>query len=230
MRKLKNTKQVTPESILRVYKKGFGYSELKIIDVNDHFFGALANKEFLKDITDGDQIEAYLWVEDIASYEFNLKLIGKIDSYPGVMKKHSPDDVLQVDPKPGVLFFEHTEDISRDESRKCLKAKVTIPIKFFVFDTGDNSKSFSSEEVVFHKGTVIELGDREALIQSNDPLPENTFLKGHLAISNGDIELVGKAVPVTINDERFYNISYTGLKEKERSRILDFVLNKFREL
>ena len=56
MKKLKNTEQLYHESLLRVYKKGFGYSKLKIIDNNSHYFGALANKEFINHVSDGDTI------------------------------------------------------------------------------------------------------------------------------------------------------------------------------
>jgi len=76
--KLETTKKIIIGSTVRVYRKGFGYSKLTIVENNEHYLAATAEETFFHLVQEGDIVEAYLWVHDVASYEFYLQLIGKI--------------------------------------------------------------------------------------------------------------------------------------------------------
>ncbi|MFC1670381.1 hypothetical protein ACFL20_08300 [Spirochaetota bacterium] len=217
MKKLESTKAIPINSILRVYKESYGYSKVKIIDINEYFFGAYCDKDFSLSVNDGDIIEAYLWVENIASYEFSLEVIGRLK-----LSENSND-------VPQVLFFRHTDNISWSKDRKCLKAKVNMPIKFFTFNTGEESKSISTEEVSYQYGNIIELSDREALIRESSKPPGNKFLKAHLIIDGKDIELVGRVKPVEKDGETLYDVSFFRMSEEDRGRLLDYVFSVYRE-
>ena len=85
--------KIPPQSLLRVYKKGFGYGKMTVIDVNEYYLAALADNDFFNAVSDGDKLQAYLWVEDVASYEFEFDIIGRIDT------RHK------------ILFFRHTDHL-----------------------------------------------------------------------------------------------------------------------
>lgn len=210
MKKLDTTRKIIVGSVVRVYRKGFGYSKITIIDNNDYFITGLADEEFFEYCKENDTVEAYLWVEDIASYEFTLKLIGKM--------------------APGMRFlcFAHTEKIIRNEQRKCLTAAVDIPIRFFTFDPGDREKGITTEEIVYHTGTVILLSDREATVRSNMDLHGAKFIKGHISIKDEMTEFVGMLDP--INDlKKVYNVIFTGMNERVRNHILEYIFSIYRE-
>jgi len=211
MKQLNSTKSIPEESILRAYKKGYGYAKLKVISINDYFLGAVAEKDFFENISNGDKIETYLWVENIASYEFTLQTSGRIV------------------PPPYILFFKHTEEISWTEERKCLKAKVDLPVKFFIINTGEKEKSFTSEELVIINGNITGLSDREAFFECSTNLKAGMFIKGHLLINNTDIEFIGKISAISENDTVHYRISFSGMNDRDTTSILDFVFSTYRE-
>ena len=210
MKKLETTRKILTGSTIRVYRKGFGYSKFEVLENNDYYMAAMARDDFFAAAGAGDILEAYLWVEDVASYEFKLEVIGKIIS------------------GPPILFVSHTSAITRSEQRKCLTAQVGIPIKFFTFDPGDSSKGVTTEQIVFHTGTIILLADREATIRSDVDIKGSKFLKGTITLNGDTIELVGMID--CINDTKnMYNIIFTGMHEKVRNRILDHIFTIYRE-
>ena len=210
MKKLETTERITIGTTIRAYKKGFGYSTFEVIENNDYYIAAMGQEDFFTSAREGDLLEAYLWVEDVASYEFTLGIIGKIAS------------------GPPIIFLSHTRDIVRSQQRKCLTAQVDIPIKFFTFDPGDSGKGITTEQIVFHTGKVILIADREATIRSDSDIRGSRFLKGTITIDGETIELVGMID--SINDAKnVYNLLFTGMHEKVRERILDYIFSIYRE-
>ena len=209
MKKLESTRKLAAESTLRLYKKGFGYTKVDMLENNDYYMAALASDDFFRSIHEGDVVEAYLWVEDIASYEFETTVIGKLVS------------------GRAILFFSHTENIIRSNERKCLTVQVEIPLKFFIFDTGED-KMLSTEEIVFVAGTVILLTDREAVIKSQSELPIGKFLKGHMKIGNDIVELMGTIDPIN-EGNKIYNVLFTGMHDRDRNCLLEYIFNIYRE-
>ncbi len=210
MKKLESTKKIISGSVIRIYKKGFGYSKITVVDNTDYYLAVMADDDLFHAFHEGDQSEAYFWVEDVASYEFKLQLIGRIVS------------------GPRILFFGHTEAIARSTDRKCLTATVSIPIKFFMFDPGDTEKGITSEEIVFHEGAVVLLSDREATIQTKNAIGGSKFLKGQIQINGQIVELVGM-VDIIHETKGIYNVLFAGMYEKDTKLLLDFIFNTYRE-
>jgi hypothetical protein len=210
MKKLDTTKQLPLESVLRIYKRGYGYAKLTVVATHELFLAAQSPNEFISSVNVGDVLEAYLWVEDIASFEFELEVIGTIPS------------------EPGIIFFRNTENIKKERERKCLGAPTRLPIKYFTFTPGEMHKSFSSEKVVFHEGCIVWLEDREAIIRTDAHINEEVFVKGHIQIDGRDTEIVGRA-SVLNYDKFIYNILFTGISEIDRNRILDYIFSAYRE-
>jgi len=210
MKKLKSTKNIPLKSIIRLYKKGYGYAKLSVIENNNYFIAAFTDPEFFPSVNDEDILEAYFWVENVASYEFFLKVIGRINV------------------GPEILFFRHTDEIKRYEERKCLGVEINTPMKFFIFNPADMDKGVSSEKVVFHKGKVIWLEDREAVLKSRVKLNDGDYIKGNLRILNDDFEIIGN-VKLIDSKKKIYNLIYKGMKEKERNRLLDYIFTLYRE-
>ena len=67
MKKLETTTKIALGSLLRVYRKGFGYSKLTLIGNNDYYSAGLAAEDFFHSVREGDTVEAYLWGEGVAS-------------------------------------------------------------------------------------------------------------------------------------------------------------------
>jgi len=211
MKKLESTRKIHRESILRVYKKGFGYSRLKVLDNSDLFITAQGDDVFMEAVNDGDKIECYLWVQDVASYEFGLRVIGRITI--GM----------------NILFFEHTESIKRYTKRKCLTADVDLPVSFFNFETENSSKKFHSQEIILHEGKIIKMSDRECLMSSMADVPVNSFLRGHVILDSNKVEIVGKIEAVSGINEKIYSVNFMGMSDRERTMLLDFIFQVYRE-
>jgi hypothetical protein len=210
MKKLESTNKITIGSTIRLYRKGFGYSILFVIGNNEYYLAGLASDDFAASVNDGDTVEAYLWPEDISSYEFNLQVLGRTSV------------------GPRIIFFGHTEDIARNAERKCLTAEVDIPIRFFTFDPGESSKGITSEDIVTHTGSIILLSDREATIRSNADISGCRFLKGHIILDDETIELVGMADPIN-EKKNIYNPLFAGMNDRVRNLILDYIFSTYRE-
>ena len=210
MKKLETTRRIISGTVIRVYKKGFGYSTFEVIENNDYYIAALAQEDFFRFVKEGDLLEAYLWVEDVASYEFTLDIIGKIVSGPPIM------------------FVGQTDNISRSPQRKCLTAQVDVPIKFFTFNPGDTSKGITTEQIVPHTGRVVLLADREATIRSDIDLKGSKFLKGTVTLDGETIELVGM-IDCINEAKNVYNLLFTGMHDRVRNHILDYIFRIYRE-
>lgn len=210
MKRLDTTTQLPLDSVLRVYKRGYGYSKLTVVATHDLFLAAQSQEDFISSVAVGDTVEAYLWVEDVASFEFDLEVIGTI-----------PED-------PRIIFFRNTSDITKERERRCIGAPTQLPIRYFIFTPGEMQKSFSSEKVVFHKGCIIWLEDREAILKTDILIHDEVFVKGHIQIDGQDTEIVGKISELN-RDKYIYNILFAGVSELNRNRILDYIFRTYRE-
>jgi hypothetical protein len=211
MKKINSTRDIKVNSILRVYKRGYGYSKVTVIGVNDYFLSALADGDLRENAVEGDIFESYLWVEN-ASYEFMLEVLGMFGRDLSFM------------------FFKHTDDIAWSRSRKCLTAGVQIPLKFFPLEVGNSDRSFNSKEIEFLWGTIVELSDREALLQFDGDIKENKFLKGHFSIDDIAVDIIGRIVSYKMQDGKtYYHIDFSEMSDRERGKILDYVFSVYRE-
>lgn len=210
MKRLDTTKKIAVKSTIRAYKKGFGYSTLTVIENNDYYLAALSGDDFFKAAREGDTVEAYLWIEGVASYEFVIAIIGKIISGEPIM------------------FFSHTDEVIRSADRKCLTAQVDIPVSFFTFEPAEAGRGVSSEEIIMHKGKVVLLTDREATIKSDTDLGGGTFIKGSVKLGNNTVELIGKIEPINTS-RMIYNVLFTGMHERDRTLILEYIFSTYRE-
>lgn len=215
MKKLETTRRIVQGTVLRIYKQGFGYARLAVTDVTDHYMACLCESEYFMHAKPGDSLEVYLWVENIASYDFSTRVLGKLDPL---------DEKI-----PHILFLDHTTEITRSEERRCLHARVNMPMRFFLFDTGKIDKNFSTEEIQFYDGIILELGDREILLRSDIPLPARHFMYGHIPMGGGQMEIIGKINLIDDNGANIYRVSFPGIPEKERNVILDYIFDVYRE-
>jgi hypothetical protein len=211
MKKIKSTRDVRVNTVIRVYRKGFGYARLIVIDNTEHFISVSVGESFVKSVMPGDVLDAYLWVDHGASYEFQLEVIGK----------------FEIDLR--LVFFKHCDAMKWSAERKCLVASVEMPFRFFMFSVDDAAKVFSSVEVEKRTGMIVSLSDREATVRFGGKMESGSFLKGHITIDDVDIPFMGKIGPQDTGDPALHRVEFTGMSEKERERILDFVLSVYRE-
>ncbi len=208
MKNIDSTKKIRIDTLLRVYRKGYGYARMTMVDSMDTYFSARTEREFLNRLEDGDRIECYLWLENRDSYEFTLEVIGRINRY-------------------SLLFFNHTDSIRHTKERKCIQAEVDIPVSFFIITVSDDDPGISTNDIVFHKGKLVQLSDREALLKTDTDLPLDGFIKGHSPIDGQDTELVARVDSKPESD--LYQIIFEGMSDQERMMILDYVYSIYRE-
>ena len=221
MKKIHSTLDIKPDMILRVYKKGFGYSRLVVADVNDYFISAIGNKEIIRALKEGDRLDAYLWHDNESSYEFPLRVVGKI------IRDFN------------MILFRHTDRIKWTKERKCLTARINLPFRFYLLEVDDLKKKPLSREITFLEGIVKSLSDREAAVQYGGDLKQQSFIKGHVIVdkkrkvvdeSAGDIDIIGKVDGrVKSGGKELYRIVFTGMHGREREKIQDFIYNVYRE-
>lgn len=209
MKKIKSTKELRENQIIRVYFKGYGYATLSVVDVNNDFFSARGNREFISRLQKGNRMEAYLWSEKFSAYEFELEVLGTIN-----------DDLC-------IVFFKHSNEMHFSKERKCLIARVNLSFQFFVFDVAKDEKIVSFNAVEKLSGEIIQLSDREALLFCECDLPLGKYVKGHLNLIRDDIDIIAR---VTQSSEKnHYHLRFMGLHEREREKILQFVFDVYRE-
>ncbi len=211
MKKIKSTRDLKVNDVLRVYKQGFGYAVLSVIDVHDQFISAKADRDFLGRVEQGDILDAYFWADHGSSYEFKIEVLG-----------HFSIDLQ-------IIFFKHTAKISWSRERKCLEADVSIPFSFFVFDVNRTDRIFSSTRVKLKKGRIVKLGDREAVIRYRGSLEEGAFVKGRIPAGGAKIDVIGR---IACSRERGGNtclLTYMRLAERDREKLLDYIFTIYRE-
>ncbi|NMB65646.1 MAG: hypothetical protein GYA16_12345 [Spirochaetes bacterium] len=205
MKKITRTNDIKTNTPIRVYKKGYGYTLLTLIENNDLFLICKSPEDFFTYIPENETVECYIWPYPDGSYDFTTTVLGKISS-----------------PFP-IILLKHTDSVVYNPTRQCLRAKVKIPFTFFTFSI-NTTKSFSSEDIQWHQGTILELTDREALL--NTEITPEHFVKGHLHLGTKDIDITGK---VTGINSTHYDISFVGLDDTDRIAILDYIFTVYRE-
>lgn len=206
MKKITSTHDIPEGASLRTYLPGFGYSILRVIDITDQFIGALAEDDFYQAASDGATLQCYYGTEYEKSYEFSLKIIGRLTRG----KK--------------ILFLQHSKEILRNNMRKCLSAEVTLPFRHFLFNSDNDKKN---ENLLFHEGVITSLSDRDITFTSTAPAKNMTFVFGHLDIPGHRLELVGKITSTAPGPS--LRASLKGMNEKERELLLNYIFSIYRE-
>ncbi|HNR89109.1 MAG TPA: hypothetical protein PKM65_12280 [Spirochaetota bacterium] len=210
MKKILSTHDLKPGTVLRVYKKGFGYAILRVIEAHELYLAAFAPDDFISRAVPGDRLKAYLWIEESGTYEFPLVVNGSIS------RQHA------------ILFCGHTDRIKRGDAPKCLTARLSAPLRFFVLDA-NSSKGFTTKRIVVHTGALVELSDRSALLRYDGDLSDGTLIKGHLRSGSHTVDILGRVTRSATRGARRYRIDISAMNERERNAVLDYVFSVYRE-
>ena len=212
MKELGTTRNLKEGCVLRAYRRGFGYARLTVVAVNDHFLAALSPEDLFLRVAEKDTLEAYFWQEGAFSFEFTLAVAGKAET------------------SGFILIFSHTGDIRKREGRRCLRARIGIPIKYYPLSVNRQERRFYREDITFRRGTVVELTDREAVFTTPEELVPATLVRGHMPVGKSDLEFTGRITGCgALEGLNTYTIEYLGMHESERNRILDYVFTVYRE-
>ena len=98
---------------------------------------------------------------------------------------------------------------------------------FFTFDPLHEKKGLSAKSVNSQQGTILLLGDREAVIKSPVELINDSFIKGSFVIHETEIELTGLVLDLN-SEKNIYNIIFSGM-EKQKEKILYYIYQFYRE-
>ena len=212
MKKINSTREIKENTLIRVYKKGFGYSLLTTVENTEFFLICRCDREFTDIARKGDSLECYLWLHQVSSFEFNTEVVATmINDIPLVM-------------------LTHTDAIKRNDERKCLRAEVDLPITFFTFAIEDSDKNFYTEETNLVNAKLIELSDRGGIIACDCDPGQDHLLKGHMMLNDSRIDIIGNIEKIEREGEKTrMHVSFVGLNDDERNKILNYVFSVYRE-
>ena len=210
LKKVETTENLKKDMMLRVYKKGYGYAKMQVYTIDSLFLATQVQADFFDDIFIGDKLNCYVWVDNVASYKFDLVVSAKMES-----EKH-------------LLFFRHCHRLDETKGKECLVADVSIPISFYFLNRGNLQQRVSSEVVIEHNAKIIKLSDREAILMTDEDVVENELVKGHFEYKGERMELTGRINSTGVkNDE--YRVEFVGMSDKDRCTLLDYVFGEFKE-
>ncbi len=212
MKKINSTREIRENTLIRVYKKGFGYSLLTTVENTEFILICRCDREFTDITRKGDRLECYLWLHQVSSFEFTTEVVGTmVNDIPLVM-------------------LAHTDDVKRNEERRCLSAEVDLPVTFFTFAIEDSDKNFYTEETNLVDATLTELSDREGVIICDGDTGQDHLLKGHMMLDDSRIDIIGNIEKVEKEGGKHrIHVSFVGLNDDERNKILNYVFSVYRE-
>ncbi len=226
MKQLATTLDLKEDLVLRAYLKGYGYARLVIAGVTRYFYLTDAPADFHGMVQEGAVLLGYLWTQNSISFEFTMEVAGKITVPHGRLSAGNPDTG---DAPEHFIAFIHTADISSTAERKCLHADVALPFRFFTIAVPRSDRSFYTEEIQYLDGIITMLGDREAVLETAEEIPLTGLVRGHLTFDGDDIDITARITSVESGAVNRYDIEYTGMSDRERNRILEYVFSIYRE-
>ncbi|RPI93410.1 MAG: PilZ domain-containing protein [Spirochaetales bacterium] len=226
MKQLSTTMDLREDSVLRAYLKGYGYARLIVAGITRHFYVTDAPADFFERIRTKTVLQGYLWTQNSISFEFNMEVGGKITVPAAPSTTGGPDERAE----PGnFIAFIHTADIVSANERKCLMAEVSLPFRFFTIAVAHSDKSFYTEEIQYMDGRIIILSDREAVFETAREIPITGLVRGHFVFDGDDIDFTARITSAESGTTNRYGIEFTGMNDRERNRILEYVFSIYRE-
>jgi hypothetical protein len=220
MKHLASTMDLREDLVLRAYLKGYGYARLVVVGITRHFYITDTPADFFRIVRADDILLGYLWTQNSISFEFEMKVAGKITV---------PAETSSATGPGHFIAFIHTADITSAAERKCLKADVSIPFRFFTIAAPRSDKSFYTEEILYLDGTITMLSDREAVLETEHDIPLTGLVRGHIRLDGEEIDVTARISSVESGTKNRYCIEYTGMNDRERNRILEYVFAIYRE-
>ena len=147
MKHLATTAELKEGLVLRAYRSGFGYARLVVAGVTPYFYVTEAPDDFYRCVEAGETLSGYLWTQNSVSFEFGMSVAGKISVPPGGSDSSAGDRRF--------LAIAHTVDITSSPERRCLKASVSLPFRFFKISLAKSERSFYTEEIDHLDGVLF---------------------------------------------------------------------------
>ncbi|HNU90960.1 MAG TPA: hypothetical protein PKO25_03725 [Spirochaetota bacterium] len=221
MKHLATTAELKEGLVLRAYRSGFGYARLVVAGVTPYFYVTEAPDDFYRCVEAGETLSGYLWTQNSVSFEFGMSVAGKISVPPGGSDSSAGDRRF--------LAIAHTVDITSSPERRCLKASVSLPFRFFKISLAKSERSFYTEEIDHLDGVITMLSDREAVLETDHDLAPEALIRGRLSFDENHVDITARVLSAERGRIMRYDIEYTGLGERERNRILEYVFSIYRE-
>jgi hypothetical protein len=90
---------------------------------------------------------------------------------------------------------------------------------FFSFNPSDEGKMFQSTAPSFQQATILEMTDREAVLETSGKA-EGKIFRGHIKIGDKTIDLAGKA---TEEASGKYRLQILSLENRDRKMLLNYI-------
>ena len=202
-----HTEDLKTGTILRFYKPSFGYGIFTIAENLQRFMIVRSGIDEAPFLTHGDILDIYLWLEKSGAWEWESRVLGKI----------SDDEHF--------IVLSHPKTAEWRNERKCIAAKVDLPFRFFAFHQTDEKRIFESASLRPSYAKIKELTDRFAVIESPEAV-HGPVIKGHITLNGRDIEITGI---VTNEGNGRTTVAFSGMSDKTRMEILDYIYRSYRE-
>jgi hypothetical protein len=197
-----NTETIKVGNLIRFRTDAYGYGLFSLAENLRRFMLVKAETETHPHFQAGDNLDIYLNSEKKGSYSWKSRVLGTIKDNEGEL-----------------IAISHCPDAKWSTERVCIRTHAHIPFVFFAFNPSDESKLFESSAPDFQKATVLEMTDREALLETEKKINGSIF-KGHLQLGDKSIDVAGKATEES-NDR--YRLQILSLENRDRRLLLDYI-------
>lgn len=197
-----NTEDIKAGNLLRFRTDAYGYGLFSLEENLKRFMLVKAEMESSPVFEQGDSLDIYLSSEKKGSYSWQSRVLGKIK-----------------DPQGELIALAHCPDAKWSTERICIRTHAHIPFVFFAFNPSDESRMFESSAPDFQKATVLEMTDREAILETGKKIDGSIF-RGHLQLGNRSIDVAGKA---TEESHDRYRLQILSLENRDRKVLLEYI-------
>ena len=197
-----NTETIKVGNLLRFRTDAYGYGLFSLEENTRRFMLVKAETEAIPVFRQGDTLDIYLNSEKKGSYTWQSRVLGNIKDDEGEL-----------------IALSHCPDAKWSTERVCIRTHAHIPFVFFAFNPSDEGKVFQSCAPDFQKATVLEMTDREAILETDKKIDGSIF-RGHLQLGDKSIDVAGKATEESYDR---YRLQILGLENRDRKLLLEYI-------
>ena len=197
-----NTTTIKAGTFLRFERKGFIYGLFTIVENLDRFILLRPESEISPPLEEGENLEMSLCSGKAGAYLWKCSVLGRIHDSEG-----------------SLIAVSHCSEAEWRPDKGCITTHAHLPFVFFSFNPSDEGKMFQSTAPSFQQATILEMTDREAVLETSGKA-EGKIFRGHIKIGDKTIDLAGKA---TEEASGKYRLQILSLENRDRKMLLNYI-------
>ena len=197
-----STISLKPGTLLRFERTGFVYGLFSIAENLERFILLKPESEIFPPLEEGEHLGMSLCSGKDGAFEWECTVLGRISEKGG-----------------SLVAVSHCSDALWRPGKGCITTHAHLPFTFFAFNPSDDSKIFESATPHFLQATILEMTDREAVLETSMKAAGKIF-RGHIQIGDRTIDLAGKATEEGLDR---YRLQILSLEDRDRKLLLNYI-------